>query len=272
MLAIETAGALVPMMKRVFETSPAPNSPRRYAHYEPLNSKSIYKFRKYYISHLRLLLPPSEISNAWDCEVSTRLSEHLLAITRVLPEELRDEETFTEPVLCMAGMECKPQDVDRNVMVGNSTEPVAVLQPTVWISCGSRKCRRKVKASLPRAVFLHSFLRDFDMGEALVTLEAPKPAADHQIAPNLRRLAISFDLERTDWHSRFCESKARFTIDLRGNYISTIGGVIMVDNVLYGLTSAHGIVSGISEATARQNYRSQFKIETFASESDFEYS
>ncbi|KAL4931093.1 uncharacterized protein BDV17DRAFT_289089 [Aspergillus undulatus] len=223
--ATETVANVVPLMKRVFE-NPSASRTGKYVRYEPLTSENIYKVGKYYLGRLQSLPPPSEISIEWDQYVSKRLADHLLAVTRALPKELRDEETFTEPVLCMAGKECKPQYMNPGGMVGNSTEQITVLQPTVWIFCGSRKCRRKVKGSLPRAIFLHNFLRNFDMEEALVTLEAPRPAADCQVTYNLPGVDdILFHLERIGHYGYYSGLKARYTVRTEKEskeYISTI--------------------------------------------------
>ncbi|KAL4972299.1 hypothetical protein BDW66DRAFT_154861 [Aspergillus desertorum] len=89
------------------------------------------------------------------------------------------------------------------------------------------------------------------MEEPIVTLDAPRLAADSKAVHDIPGVdKTSFNIEQSEPHTKIDGSKIKFTVLTQMNsqeYISTMGGLIMVDNKLYALSTAHGIVDCITQ-------------------------
>ncbi|EAU34040.1 predicted protein [Aspergillus terreus NIH2624] len=139
----------------------------------PTSSSEVYRVGRYYVGVLKELPPPDIIYDEWNEHICGDLINHLLAVTDSLPNDIPDDHLIIEPVLCMAG---KTKSMRLTTHERHARGKV-MLEPMVWIHCGSRKCRRKVKETIHQARFLQNFLQRFGMAEAHIALEAPWPAA-----------------------------------------------------------------------------------------------
>lgn len=117
-----------------------------YVQYHHKRSSKIRKADKLYIGLLLELPPPIDVQAKWDTEIKTDLENDLCQVTRKLPQYITDKEVMIEPVLCMAGGECSKSDSTLLVETGSMKDPVKLI-PTVWIYCGSKKCKKKVSRS-----------------------------------------------------------------------------------------------------------------------------
>jgi hypothetical protein len=168
----------------------------------------------------------------------------------MLSKSMRDEEVITELVLCMAGKKCLPADVQLEPDATCPKDPVA-LNPTIWIYCGSQKCKKRVSKAIGNLTYLTHFLVRFGMETPHTSLHAPWPAAGEQPL-QLSHLTGNFDnvsfaiQDRTSSQNTICGARARFTMETSNGIVerySTIGGLIVVNNSLFAMTSAHAIMN-----------------------------
>ncbi|KAH4401338.1 hypothetical protein HBI81_223020 [Parastagonospora nodorum] len=124
--------------------------------------------------------------------------------------------------------------------------------PTVWIYCGSRKCKKKVDETILKIPYLQQFIRRFNLNPAHSSLHGPWPAASEAAPytpfPEGDCLIVLDILPPSNGIQTACGLKARFTVLFNhqsATIDSTIGGTVVVDGRLYGLTTAHGIVNHI---------------------------
>lgn len=234
----------------------SPQSVRSYSKYLSKRCPDVYKVDKYYVGRLKELPPPSSVQGKWDEEVRPDLERHLCQATNMLSKSMPDEEVITEPVLCMAGKKCSPTSVPLEPGATCPKDPVA-LHPTIWIYCGGRKCKKQVSKAVSNLTYLQHFLKRFSMEAPHISLYAPWPAVRehspvsphqslHQIAP-IPTNNISFAIQQMfSGQETICGARARFSIGISGGKVerySTIGGLIVVDNSLFVMTSAHAIVN-----------------------------
>jgi hypothetical protein len=114
-----------------------------YTEYHSKKSSSIRKVDGYYVGLLLQLPPPVVVRERWIEDVRTDLENDLCLATSQLSRSMTDEEVMVELVLCMAGKKCSTADVTMPEGVECPKNPVRMV-PTVWIHCGSRKCKKKV--------------------------------------------------------------------------------------------------------------------------------
>lgn len=210
----------------------------------------IYKIDKYYVGLLKEVRPPSPVQTKWDQEVRPDLERHLCRATSMLPKSMQDKEVITEPILCMAGKKRLPISIPLNAGVTYSNDSVA-LYPTVWIHCGSKKCKKKVVEAIRLLSYLDRFLVTFDMDAPHASLYAPWPAArgDPPQSPRLmgRFEQVSFAIQdSTSDSGTICGARARFTFETSNGIVerySTIGGLVVVGDSLFAMTTAHTIVN-----------------------------
>lgn len=217
------------------------------------NSPKLYKAGKFYKGFTEDVPPPKHIQQHWETQVFERLVLHLVLITERLSNTtptLRIEETATEAELCMAGRGTK-------TFWRTDKEDFIPLTPTVWIACGGRKCKQKVREEIVRLPYLNHFLSTHHMSAAHVSLGAPRPATTMSlIEPDQNTesvKAVSFHIESLPNGKMTCGAKARFTVHTsQGNHehYSTIGGVINVEGKTFALTTAHGVASEIAYRNA----------------------
>jgi hypothetical protein len=155
----------------------------------PTSASDVYRVGRHYVGMLRETSPPAVVFDEWNDKICGDLINHLLAVTDSLPNNTPDDDLIIEPILCMAGksktMKLRSREKHASGMV--------LLEPMVWIHCGSRKCKRKVKETLHQARFLQNFLRRFDMPDAYIALEAPWPAAHIASTSDLQYLSVSVE-------------------------------------------------------------------------------
>jgi hypothetical protein len=208
-------------------------------------SSEIYRVkRNSYVGKLRDLPPPQAIRERWEQEICFRLGTDLCQAVKALSLSRPDEDFITEPVLCMAGSKCSA------LFSADPRPPDPVLlTPTVWIHCGSRDCKKKVKHWIAKLSYLYAFLDEFHMPAPIVSLDAPFPAAEGSESANdsegcENASSVSFAIEEPQ-SDTLCGARVRFTADTKQGRIerySTIGGLVFVEENLYALTTAHGIV------------------------------
>ncbi|CAI6340614.1 unnamed protein product [Periconia digitata] len=222
-------------------------------------SKSVvHKIDKYYVGPLRELPAPQEVQEKWEANVRPGLEQHICQATRTLSKSLRDEQVITEVVLCMAGRQHALSSLaTRETFPRRSLLPKGsvALIPMVWIYCGSRKCRRRVVDCLQNLSYLTHFLEMFSMEAPRVSLEAPWPASGRiplalsESPTNLVEVSLTVYLTP---HRVTHGIPAKFTVseDLTTKEATCIiGGMIMVKDSLYGLTTAHPLTTAFSDAT-----------------------
>lgn len=249
-------------------------SAQRYTEIRSKRCTEVYKVEKLYVGLLRELPPPSAVQDKWDQEVRPDLERHLCQATSMLSKSLRDEEIIIEPVLCMAGKKCSPASVVMAPAATCPKDPIA-LKPTVWIHCGSRKCKRKVLGAIRNLAYLNHFLDRFCMEPPYVSLHAPWPAAGERLpdTPRLEekvhKLSFAVQCPASGW-TTICGAKARFTIETLDGVIerySTLGGLVIVENLLFGLTSAHAIINCFLDSSQNTSTNEMESIDDFSSDS-----
>lgn len=228
----------------------------------PKDSPKIYKSGKFYKGFIEEILPPKHIQQQWETQIFERLVGHLVQTTERLSNTiptLRSEETATEAELCMAGK--------RSTAFWRTGKEESVgLSPTVWISCGGRKCREKVREEIVRLPYLNHFLSTHHMSAPHVSLGAPRPATSAE-STNTELTTPDQNIESVkavSFHVRsgpiVSGSKVMFTVHTsQGNHehYSTIGGIIMTESTIFtaerkifALTTAHGVASEIAYRNA----------------------
>ncbi|KAH7360029.1 hypothetical protein BKA66DRAFT_218572 [Pyrenochaeta sp. MPI-SDFR-AT-0127] len=234
----------------------SPDSVQLYSRYLSKRCPEVYKVDKIYVGRLKEVPPPSPVQGKWDKEVRPDLERHLCQATNMMSKSMPDEEVITEPVLCMAGKKCSPMSVPLKSGATCPKDPVA-LNPTIWIYCGGRKCKKQVSKSIRNLTYLHHFLNRFGMGAPHISLYAPWPAVrEHSPgSPHHSHLNpasnVSFAIQQLlPGQETICGAKARFTIETSGENVecnSTIGGLVVVDDSIFAITSAHAIVNRLLE-------------------------
>jgi hypothetical protein len=222
-------------------------------------STELHKSGKWYIGLLEHLPPPTPIEQEWN-KIFSKLENHLRRTTAQLDQRIPIDKTITDPVLCMAGKRCTSTSALQFLDPGAvcPTNPV-LLKPTVWIYCGGHRCKRRVENEINAQVpYLRWFLESCHMQEEQlrIALDAPRPAGEtsspHSSGPTVRVDNISFAVQHPLSADNIWPAKARFTVNSpngRTEIYSTIGGAICVDNRMFGLTTAHAIVSYLDQTT-----------------------
>jgi hypothetical protein len=221
-------------------------------------SPDVYKVGKFYVGLLKELPPPSLVQGEWDKDIRPMLEIHLCQATNMLPKSMRDEDLITEPVLCMAGRKCSPTSVLSQPGATCLEDPV-LLKPTVWIHCGSKKCKKKVLDAVRQLSYLNHFLSKLNMEPPHVSLHAPWPAAEEHPSQSPRPTGnsnqVSFAIQDSTftWKTIY-GAKARYTFRTSQGIVerySTVGGLVVVKNSLFAITTAHTIVNCSVESCSR---------------------
>lgn len=172
----------------------------------------------------------------WINEIREQLVVDLRPILKSLPHSTSRQSATVEPMLCMTGE-------------GQKDSSSVQLRPTIWIRCGSEKC----KVAVQRAITDLSYIHAFSHGRVHIDLRAPRFATNFRsvyeregrltFPPATGRLKIFLP----DWGRSQISAHSACGIQLK--YISgrndsverrwVIGGVIRVDGTIYGLTTAH---------------------------------
>lgn len=192
---------------------------------------------KLFVGRSRAFSFPGFLVNEWEQDIMPRLVNDLAAVSSwSSPDE------FFEAELRMAGHTVRK-------------EMVVCLKPTVCIRCTSKTCRKEFK----KAVKDLDYLASFCAGRVEVRLGAPKLATseskdelsmedDDSEHSNISQDNTEQDQMIQIWKhgESACGLKMRTvssTHDRPIESISTIGGLIKVDNQIFGLTTGHGIIA-----------------------------
>ena len=204
------------------------------------NGRSAEKLSQQHFVDKRLAIPDAVVQ-VWNEQVKKRLDadvQHMIGGMSAGTDHI-----FSETQLYMAG-------------VRRGT--VLLAEPTIIITCGSKTCRRRIDRHLSR-LKLH-YLDDF--GYPISVRYQPAPAywasssvmssveeTQHRV-PNfgfsdLHRLGI----EHT-WSSTACGLKMKFDftpIRQTRQCYATLGGIVRIDNIIYGMTTAHTFLARLDK-------------------------
>lgn len=195
-----------------------------------------------YVGNSKDMPVPKVLEQEWVTIVRPRLVNDLRQVLRELPRSLSMRESIVEPEFCMAGE------------VNNGADTVE-LKPTIWIRCGSKKCRKSIRKATADLKYLETFAH----GQIQVHLRAPRPAAFHwgPFRRSTRPAPVSSAEKDTNTtvddrlilqiiSHRYNESACGMKLKIRrvqaggsDERICTVGGLVEVGGEIYGLTTAH---------------------------------
>lgn len=231
---------------------PQPPEARTYDVIRSEMSLDVYRAEKnWVVGLLNDIPPPDPIKDEWENEIRDDFEHSLCAAIQHL--KLAEKKMITELVLCMAGKVCPPDEVIRGYGNGLPPNPV-VLRPALWILCASRRCKWKIESMIDNFPDLKRFLDRYFMERPYVSRNAPWPATADQMstaAPYIYtgRESLSFVVQ-TPHSGAVPGIMTKFLVETGIGGVertSTIGGLIMVNNYVYGLTTAHTIVNYFEE-------------------------
>jgi hypothetical protein len=225
---------------------------------ESINSTKLYSPEQdIVVGKLYELPPPEQALTEWRHEVRPQLIKNLMTVITSLPPSFSRAETTIEPELCMSG----------TIMQGHQS---VALTPTIWIRCGSKTCQKAVQRAIadlshvkrfPVHVTLHA-PRPASGGSAPINLsgasEMPAPENADQIAParskqptRAARRGVASLSTQTPLKIRVqsfagaqrsaCGLRVEFSAPDGTCYTCTLGGLVMLNNAVFGLTTAHTI-------------------------------
>lgn len=210
-------------------------------------SPAIYCLKKepqIYLGHPLEMPMPIEMNKQWNQVIRQRLIVDIGSVSEALPGSLPQHKLAVEPAFCMVGES------------GTETDLVD-LYPTVLIRCGCKRLRR----AMEKALISLDYLQDFSGGRTLVIENAPRLASCQVTAefPHLDQTHLGHQELRTallDSSSSCSIPLACTTFDPTRTRLSLIGGLIKVDGIPYGLTTAHSIVETWPKGTSDDMYSS----------------
>ncbi|KAF2728232.1 hypothetical protein EJ04DRAFT_569684 [Polyplosphaeria fusca] len=186
-----------------------------------------------WIGKLREHPPPEALEAVWLEEIRIRVVNDLQPVIQLLPRSTSPLHAIIEPDFCMTGTS------------GEHSDSVK-LRPTVWIRCGSKRCKKVVKAAIEDMDYLHRF------GSVQVHLRAPilasKTGHKHLIPMDLTVTRGQVQVLMPDVFSTHGFSACGLKIRVQDHHDSkvehqwVVGGIIRVAGVIYGLTTAHSLV------------------------------
>jgi hypothetical protein len=214
-----------------------------------------------FVGKLYELPPPEGLQLEWRQTIRSQLVKNLMTVIASLPKSLTRSETMIEPELCMSGENFH----------GYST---VTLTPTIWIRCGSKQCRKAVQ----QVVVDLSHIQRFPVH---VTLQAPRPASAGQASYSLSRdtdpsmvdeislVEPSRPVPVADMLSRqpptihnslvvrvqsmnanqqsACGLRVQFCGPNGSITTCTLGGLVLLDDIVVGLTTAHAMFDDSSD-------------------------
>ncbi|CAN9254777.1 unnamed protein product [Alternaria alternata] len=177
-----------------------------------------------YIGLLSRHRPPTEVREWFDDKhVREMLHTHV-------KRKNKSPDYLTAIILCMAGL-----------LEGTQVR----LTPTIWISTGDTRSKSSIKNSISNATYLNKFLAKFQMREPHVTVSGPEILSGVRISSGVG--VHTFAIRGADNSlDSVCGTSARFTMQAASDgstfqCYSTIGGLILVDDDLFAITTAHAI-------------------------------
>jgi tetratricopeptide (TPR) repeat protein len=185
-----------------------------------------------YIGKMQVSATLADMDSEWHASVRRRLLKDLESVVQNLDGSLKVKDTFTESELRMTGKKkADSASVD--------------LQPTILIRCGSKECRKAIEKKVKKLAYLRIFSED----RIRVVLNAPRQASSRlQTLQDIARTSpdqnfdLSYHVDTPDGSAcgmRLSTSVANSTY----SRTCTIGGLIRVGEIVYGLTTAHSVVS-----------------------------
>ena len=221
----------------------------------PVDFDHIYlrdKKRMIYVGKLKEMPPPPALEKEWIESVRSQLLNDLSPVINSLPHSLSLARTRCELELCMAG---DARDKSGTVE----------LKPTVWIRCGSPKCKKAVIEAVKDLSYIHLFSRGSirvhlnapwpaanSVGEVLSAIEEPVSESQHRGFNRVRSpfegmagLQVRVMLPE---NSSACGMRVSITSvqNSRIAHNCVIGGLIRVDGIVYGLTTGHSFFDVLS--------------------------
>jgi hypothetical protein len=223
---------------------------------EEITSSRIYSLEQgIFVGKLYELPPPERLQLEWRQTIRSQLVKNLMTVIASLPQSLTRSETMVESELCMSGESFHGY-------------PTVTLTPTIWIRCGSKECRKVVQ----RVVVDLSHIQRFPVH---VTLHAPRPASAEQASYSLSRdtepsIVDETSLGEPSWpapvtdmlnrkpqtiHNSLvvrvqsmdanqqsaCGLRVQFRSSNGSIHTGTLGGLVLLDDTLVGLTTAHAM-------------------------------
>jgi hypothetical protein len=177
-----------------------------------------------YIGLLSRHRPPTEVREWFDDKhVREMLHTHV-------KRKNKSPDYLKAIILCMAGL-----------LEGTQVR----LTPTIWISTGDTRSKSSIKNSISNATYLNKFLAKFRMREPHITVSGPEILSGVRISSGVG--VHTFAIRGADNSlDSVCGTSARFTMQAASDgstfqCYSTIGGLILVDDDLFAITTAHAI-------------------------------
>jgi hypothetical protein len=199
-----------------------------------LNSRHIYIWNREQNVYMGKLLgcpPPVRMSTEWENVVRVRLLGDLYAVLQSLPHSLPRDRTVVEAELCMMGR------------CANPLEELEMI-PTILIRCGGKRCKKAVE----NAVDDLDYLKNFSQGRVVVHRQAPRFASTTPNSRDLSLRPLSLSDEPRSVEVAVSENASACGLPIRTKHLGldrfcTLGGLIQVNGKVYGLTTAHALVS-----------------------------
>lgn len=214
------------------------------------------KVDKLFVGRLKQLPVPEPVQKKWDKDIYMRLVQHVCSAVQSLPISKKREERLIEVTLCMAGK-------DETRLSSPWTRPQGdsvILHPLVWISCNDQPGREKISQDIQGLSYLDDFCSKFKLWHPHVSKKAPWPCAEmSDSSKDTEKPQIIRTIFEVEWDSESSTATgapARFTVLTKQDsavFCSTIGGTIVIDKQIYGLTSAHGLTNGYAQLSKGQN-------------------
>lgn len=199
----------------------------------PKSSSTVYlldRNRDIYIGHLQDVPVPNVLNELWNRVIRERLVIDIGSVSQSIPGSLPQWKLTLEPVFCMAGK-------------SDGSTGLVELFPTILIRCGSKRLRRAVE----KAITTLEYLQDFSEGRTLVIGNAPRPAS-RQASMEISNPDRA-DFEHTEIRTMHLDTPSGCGIplacmirDSTRMRLSVVGGLIRVDDTIYGLTTAHSVI------------------------------
>ncbi|KAL2040354.1 hypothetical protein N7G274_006797 [Stereocaulon virgatum] len=204
------------------------------------NGRSAEKLSQQHFVDKRLAIPDAVVQ-IWNEQVKKQLDEDLQYIIGGITAGT--DHIFSETHLYMAG-----------IRRGN----VLLAEPTIIITCGSKACRRKIDRHLSR-LKLH-YLDDFGYPISVQYQPAPAYWASSSVMSSVEETQSRVpdfgfsDLHRLwiehTWSSTACGLKMKFDftpIRPTRQCYATLGGIVRIDNIIYGMTTAHTFLARLDK-------------------------
>ncbi|KAN0067851.1 hypothetical protein V8E54_014098 [Elaphomyces granulatus] len=192
---------------------------------------------------------PQQFLQRWNDETNPHLENAIGELVRSAP--FRDDKIMVSTELRMAG--------EKN---GGYVD----VQPTIMVTCGSKRCLKRIKNGLNEMSHISAFgqpifYRRVKHGVDWASFDRNEQGPSGQIGnapgpedrPTWRLLSCQMQLPRQGW--TLCGSKLKAEVEINAVPMfryGRMGGLIEIDGIVYGLTTAHTFVANFphDEASA----------------------